>query len=224
MSTLEKKINYQFKDFFLLQTALTHSSFANENRRSGLFSNERCEFLGDSILGMLVARYLYMKKPEMAEGDMTRLRAELVCESSLVGVADEWELGQHLRLGKGEISNGGRTRPSILADAVEAVIAAVYLDGGIYAASELVNTFILTPFENKAVQLKIDYKTELQEQIQKNKQSVSYVLIGEEGPDHNKIFYVEVMVEGEKKGKGTGKSKKEAEQDAARMALEVLGI
>ena len=220
METLEARLGYTFQDRSLLQQALTHSSYANENR-GGLGSNERLEFLGDSILGMVTADHLYPAHPDLPEGDLTRTRAALVCEESLVEVADRLELGKFLRLGRGEAAGGGRERPSIRADAVEAVLAAVYLDGGLAEARKIVQRFILARETEKAVTR--DYKTALQELVQRESgQVLAYRLIGQSGPDHAKVFTVEVDLNGKAVGRGTGHSKKEAEQMAARSAVEML--
>ena len=219
---LENAIGYHFQNITLLQNALTHSSYANERWHDNLKSNERLEFLGDSILGMVVAKYLYQTFPDRPEGELTRMRADLVCETSLAQMANSLHLGQYLLLGHGEEQGGGRNRPSILSDAMEAVIAASYLDGGMEAAAALIHRFLL---QRNAARLQgnMDYKTALQELIQQKKnQSISYVLIGETGPDHNKHFSVEVMLNGQTIGSGTGSSKKRAEQDAARNALDTL--
>lgn len=223
MEELEKKLEYEFSDRGYLTTALTHSSYANENRRSGAQCNERLEFLGDSILGMTVAKYLFSKYPDMPEGPMTRLRAELVCEESLHEVAKQLDLGRYMRLGHGEEQCGGRTRPSILADAVEAVLAAVYLDGGQQAAEKIVFRYILDPHEHGIGYVDHDYKTRLQELVQKKSgQTLVYKLLSESGPDHNKVFVSQVLLNGQAAGSGEGRSKKEAEQAAARAALERL--
>ena len=222
MKTLEDVLGYTFKDKNLLVNALTHSSYANENRASGATSNERLEFLGDSILGMVTAEHLFRTHPDMPEGELTRTRAALVCEGSLHQVAKTWGLGQYLRLGKGEESGGGRERTSILADAVEAVLAAMYLDGGIGTARKTIHRFILTG-EERAEAANRDYKTTLQELVQKESgQVLSYRLTGESGPDHAKTFLVEVSLNGKSVGQGAGRSKKEAEQMAARAAIERL--
>lgn len=224
MEKLETKLGYEFKDKSLLSTALTHSSYANENKRKNLKNNERLEFLGDSVLGMTVANYLYRNRPDMPEGKMTRLRAELVCEQSLAKVAERLSLGEYMLLGKGEELGGGRTRPSITADAVEAVIAAVFLDGGYKCASELIYKYILKPFEAGQEFSDRDNKTELQEIIQrKSGQILTYENIGEEGPDHNKTFTFAVSLNGSVIGRGSGRNKKEAEQAAAGDALEKIG-
>ena len=222
MKELEKKLNYTFKNSELLKNALTHSSYANENRAEGISSNERLEFLGDSVLGFVTAKHLYSMQPTLSEGKMTRLRAELVCEQSLHGVALDLDLGRYLRMGHGEEKNGGRTRPSILADAVEAVIAAMFLDGGIAAPESFIERMILSP-ESIEAHHAADYKTELQELVQqKPDQLLRYIAAGESGPDHNKLFLSEVCLNGEIIGSGSGKTKKEAEQAAAREALKKL--
>ena len=222
MKTLEEKLGYTFQNRALLENALTHSSCANESR-GRLQSNERLEFLGDSILGMVVADHLYRNHPDLPEGVLTRTRAALVCEDSLVVVAEELGLGQYLRLGKGEEAGGGRNRPSIRADAVEAVLAAVYLDGGIGSARKIIQKYILSR-EVAGLTKPRDYKTALQELVQRESgQMLAYRLTGEEGPDHNKRFFVEVTLNGKGVGQGSGRSKKEAEQMAAKAAVEMLG-
>ena len=222
MKELEKRLNYTFKNSELLKNALTHSSYANENRAEGISSNERLEFLGDSVLGFVTAKHLYSMQPTLSEGKMTRLRAELVCEQSLHGVALDLDLGRYLRMGHGEEKNGGRTRPSILADAVEAVIAAMFLDGGIAAPESFIERMILSP-ESIEAHHAADYKTELQELIQqKNGQVLTYAPTGESGPDHAKAFSASVSLNGEVIGEGSGRTKKEAEQAAACQALKKL--
>ena len=221
MEKLEEKLGYTFRDRSLLENALTHSSYANENKALGLQSNERLEFLGDSVLGMVTADYLFRTHPDLPEGDLTRTRAALVCEGSLVEVAHQLELGSYLKLGKGEDAGGGRERPSIVADAVEAVLAAVYLDGGIGSARKIIQKFILDREEEKGGSR--DYKTALQELVQRESgQVLTYRLIGSHGPDHAKVFQVEVDLNGAPVGGGEGHSKKEAEQNAARAAIEKL--
>ena len=220
MEKLEEKLGYTFHDRQLLENALTHSSYANENKSKGETSNERLEFLGDSVLGMVVADHLYRTHPNMPEGELTRTRAALVCEDSLVEVAAQLELGQYLKLGRGEDAGGGRKRPSIQADAVEAVIAAVYLDGGIGSARKLITNFILTNNEREQEGAIRDFKTALQELVQRESGRVlSYRLMGESGPDHAKVFSVEVDLDGTPIGAGEGRSKKEAEQNAAKAAM-----
>ena len=222
MKQLEEKLGYKFKNRALLLNALTHSSYANENREEGVPSNERLEFLGDSVLGFTAAKHLYAVEPSLPEGKMTRLRAELVCEHSLYGVARELDLGAYLRMGHGEEKNGGRQRASILADATESVIAAIFLDGGIEAAVSFVERMVLSPEAVKAHHAS-DYKTELQELVQrKPDQQLKYTDAGESGPDHDKVFLSEVSLNGELIGRGSGRTKKEAEQAAACRALERL--
>lgn len=224
MEELEKKLGYSFKDKTLLETALSHSSYANENRAEGLESNERLEFLGDSVLGQIVAAYLYRNYPKMPEGQMTRLRAELVCETSLYEVSKKLELGRYIKLGRGEEHTGGRGRESILADAVEAIIAAIYLDGGLEAAKRFIDRYILTGFEAEEIHSVTDYKTALQERVQRSAgQILSYELVSESGPDHRKTFTMRVDLNGCPIGEGSGKTKKEAEQNAARSGLGAIG-
>ena len=219
---LEIAIGYRFRDISLLQNALTHSSYANERWHNSLMSNERLEFLGDSILGMTVAEHLNRSFPDRPEGELTRMRADMVCEQTLASVAAQLGLGQHLLLGHGEEQGGGRTRPSILADAVESIIAACYLDGGSEAAVKFIQTFIFCHVPVKRLH-NMDFKTTLQEQVQRKKnQIITYTLVGTSGPDHDKQFVVEVSINGVSAGTGTGSSKKRAEQDAARKALETL--
>ncbi len=218
---LETAIGYQFKNITLLQNALTHSSYANEHWHDSLKSNERLEFLGDSILGMVVAQYLYRTFPDRLEGDLTRMRADMVCEGSLAQIAQRIGLGKHLLLGNGEEQSGGRNRPSILADAVESVLAACFLDGGMEAAEQFIQTFVLCNVPSGKPH-NLDYKTAFQELVQQKKdQHIAYRLVGESGPDHHKEFAVEVSVNGKVVGKGIGSSKKRAEQEAARQAMEV---
>ena len=219
---LEAAIGYHFNNIGLLQNALSHSSYANERYHNSLMSNERLEFLGDSILGMLVADYLYRTFPNRPEGELTRMRADMVCEKTLAAVANGLGLGQHLLLGKGEASGGGRSRNSILADAVESVIAACYLDGGMAAAVRFVEKFILVNVPVNKMH-NADYKTALQELVQQRKNQVlSYAMVGQSGPDHDKQFVVELSLNGSVVGTGKGSSKKRAEQDAARAAMEKL--
>ena len=216
---LEAAIGYRFHNISLLQNALTHSSFANERYHNSLMSNERLEFLGDSVLGMVVADYLYRNFPDRPEGELTRMRADMVCERALAEVANRLALGQHLMLGHGEERCGGRNRDSILADAVESVIAAAYVDGGMEAAVGFIRKFILCDVPAERLR-NADYKTALQELVQQKKnQSLSYVLVGESGPDHDKKFIVEVSLNDEVVGCGSGSSKKRAEQEAARAAI-----
>ena len=219
---LETAIGYRFRNISLLQNALTHSSYANERWHNSLLSNERLEFLGDSVLGMLVAEYLYRTFPDRPEGELTRMRADMVCEKTLANVANSIGLGEHLLLGHGEEQSKGRTRNSILADAMESVIAACFLDGGMAAAEGIVKRFILTEVPVKKMH-NADYKTALQELVQQKKNQVlAYSLIGESGPDHDKQFVVAVSLNGKPVGQGTGTSKKRAEQMAAQAAIALL--
>lgn len=224
MESLEKKLGYTFRDKTLLAEALHHSSYANEHRGRGISSNERLEFLGDSVLGFVTAEFLFLRHPDLPEGDLTRIRAALVCEESLHEVAQSLQLGAYLKLGRGEEAGGGRNRTSILADATEAVFAAVYLDGGIEAASALIHRVLLDCEREEVVEEKRkDYKTALQELVQRQPDQVlTYRMAGEQGPDHNKTFVAEVLLNGAVAGSGEGHSKKEAEQSAARAALERL--
>ena len=224
MRELEKKLNYTFRDPGLLGEALSHSSYANEHRSAGLRSNERLEFLGDSVLGFVTAEFLFLQHPDLPEGDLTRIRAALVCEQSLYEVARKLDLGRYLKLGRGEEAGGGRERTSILADATEAVFAAVYLDGGIGAASTLIHRVLLDAEKEEVVEeRRRDYKTALQELVQRQADQVlTYRMIGEEGPDHYKTFLAEVLLNGTQVGTGSGHSKKEAEQSAAKAALRKL--
>ena len=219
---LENAIGYRFQNIQLLHNALTHSSYANERWHNSLLSNERLEFLGDSVLGMLVAEYLFRNFPDRPEGELTRMRADMVCEQTLAAAANKIGIGEHLMLGHGEERLGGRNRNSILADAMESVIAACFLDGGIQAALKVVQQFILVEVPVKKLH-NADYKTALQELVQQKKNQVlSYKLVGESGPDHDKKFEVEVSLNGSVVGRGSGSSKKRAEQSAAASALQKL--
>ncbi len=219
---LETAIGYRFQNITLLQNALTHSSYANEYWHNSLKSNERLEFLGDSILGMVVAEHLYRNFPDRPEGELTRMRADMVCEQALAAIADRLSLGTHLLLGHGEEQSGGRTRASILADAVESVIAASFLDGGMDAAKSFIEKFVLCDVPVTRLH-NADYKTALQELVQQKKNQVlSYSLVGESGPDHDKRFEVAVSLNGQVIGQGSGSSKKRAEQEAACAAFQKL--
>lgn len=223
LETLETALGYQFKKRTLLESALTHSSFSNESKGRVTACNERLEFLGDSVLGFTIANYLYAHYPNLPEGQLTKLRAELVCEPSLLKVANRLQLGAYLRLGKGEDQNGGRTRASILADAVEALFAAILLDSNIHTAESIVLSLLDENLKTTKPGTTADYKTALQELVQrKSDQTLSYHLLSATGPDHQKVFQVEVQLNGKAIGTGSGKSKKEAEQAAAGVALETL--
>ncbi len=226
LEPLEKKLDYKFKNIKLLKTALTHSSYTNEHNMKNTENNERLEFLGDTILSLIVSQYLYKKYPNYPEGELTKIRAKVVCESSLAFVAKKIDLGEFLLLGKGEEVTGGRSRESILADASEALMGAIYLDSDFQG----VNNLMLKKFENDLVHavakgsLFIDYKTDLQENLQKRtKSQIEYKIKKEEGPDHDKIFYIDVIVNNKSVGTGSGRNKKEAEQMAAKEALLILG-
>ena len=219
---LEVALGYKFQNITLLQNALTHSSYANERWHNSLLSNERLEFLGDSILGMVVAEYLFTNFPDRPEGELTRMRADMVCETSLAAIAARLNLGEHLLLGHGEERFGGRSRASILADAVESVIAAAFLDGGMQPAADIITRFVLCDVPVTKLH-NVDYKTALQELVQQKKnQTLCYRLVGESGPDHDKVFVAQVLLNDQVVGEGSGSSKKRAEQDAARTALEKL--
>ena len=222
MQELERKLGYRFRSGALLAEALRHSSYANEHRGAESVSNERLEFLGDSVLGFVTAEYLFARHRDSPEGELTRIRADLVCERNLAEAAATIELGSYLLLGHGEEQGGGRTRDSILADAVESVIAASFLDGGMMAALGFIQRFILVQVPVTKLH-NVDYKPQFQELVQqKRNQVISYALIGEYGPDHDKRFDVEVSLNGAVVGKGSGSSKKRAEQDAAKNAIAVL--
>lgn len=221
MTDFERRIGYEFKDKSLLKRALTHSSYANE-KGTGL-QNERLEFLGDSVLGFITAEYLFDHYKDKAEGDLTKKRAYAVCEKTLFGYAEKIGLGDMILLGRGEERTGGRHRPSVVSDAFEAVIAAIYLDGGIENARKFVLPFIEIASEAKPVFK--DYKSTLQEVLQQNPtEKFEYIVVGESGPDHNKEFIVEVHLNSNVIGTGKGSSKKRAEQEAARSALELMGL
>ncbi len=223
MSELQEKIGYRFKNEELLFEALSHSSFANENRERN--SNERLEFLGDSVLSIVVSDYIFKHFSHIPEGELSKLRASLVCENALFEFSKTIDLGKYILLGKGEELTGGRERPSIVSDAFEAVIAAIYLDGGMDTAREYVLSFIPDNITPKGSNAFHDYKTILQEVIQRNpEEKIIYFLKGESGPDHDKHFTVQVMLNNNVIGEGSGRSKKAAEQSAAKEALELMGI
>lgn len=222
-SEFEKKCNYTFHNKKLLAEALTHSSYANEEKRSS-HNNERLEFLGDSVLSIVVSEFLFKKYPNIPEGELSKLRASIVCEQSLFEFAKQIDLSHYILLGKGEENTGGRERPSIVSDAFEAVIAAIFLDGGMECVKPYILSFLPEHLNPKQSLNFSDYKTTLQEVIQQNREEkVEYVLIAESGPDHNKTFEVEVHLNSNVIGKGIGKSKKQAEQLAAKEALSLMG-
>ena len=223
LEEFQGKIRYYFNDKELLIEALSHSSYANEKRK-GRNSNERLEFLGDSVLSIVVSQYLFEHFTHLPEGELTKIRASLVCEKSLYEFAKQIDLGEHILLGKGEENTGGRERVSILADAFEAVIAAVFLDGGLEAAKRHILKFIPKDIDDRKPVSFSDHKTILQEIIQKNpEEKVEYKLVGQSGPDHNKAFKVQVRLNSNVIGTGIGRSKKEAGQMAAKEALELMG-
>ena len=222
MQELERKLGYRFRSGALLAEALRHSSYANEHRGAESVSNERLEFLGDSVLGFVTAEYLFARHPDSPEGELTRIRADLVCERNLAEAAATIELGSYLLLGHGEEQGGGRKRDSIVSDAMESVIAASFMDGGFAAAKEIIDRLILSNIP-KGRPRNFDYKTAFQELVQRKKdQQIHYELTGESGPDHDKHFEVEVLLNGKAVGHGVGSSKKRAEQAAAEAAIEAL--
>ncbi len=221
LNELERKIGYQFQNVEYLETAVCHSSYANEKHMNRLADNERFEFLGDAVLEIVVSEFLFYEYPQESEGVLTRKRASIVCEQTLALCAKEIDLGSYLRLGKGEERTGGRKRNSITSDAMEALIGAIYLDGGFANAKEFIKNYILIDIENK--QLFYDSKTILQEIVQSQGNcELSYRLIKEEGPDHDKRFEVEALIGGRVLGKGSGSTKKSAEQEAAYHTILVL--
>ena len=223
MKTLEEKINYTFKNKDLLKEALTHSSYANDCQLG--YNNERMEFLGDAVLSLVSAQYLYERYPDWPEGDLSKLRSSLVCTQSLSDFAREIDLGNYLLLGRGEEKTGGGDRSSNLENAFEALIAAIYLDGGMEPAKKHVMNFVLREIKHHSSEESFkDYKTVLQEIIQRNpEENLTYILTDESGPDHDKSFTVEVHLNSNVIGTGTGKSKKQAEQMAAKEALKLMG-
>jgi ribonuclease-3 len=217
LNEFEEHIGYHFKNLGLLRQALTHSSYANEKHMKKLSDNERLEFLGDAVLEIISSEFLYHNYPDVPEGQLTKLRASIVCEPTLAMCTQEMNLGEYLYLGKGEDQTGGRMRKSVLSDALEAVIGAIYLDGGFANAKEFVEKYILTDIEHK--KLFYDSKTILQEVVQGEHEQLRYELVGESGPDHAKSFAVEVWIGNQKISEGSGQTKKAAEQDAAYHAL-----
>lgn len=226
LEEVERKMEYTFQDKGLLILALTHSSYANELKKGSNENNERLEFLGDAVLDMMVSEYMFRQFPNMPEGELTKLRAAVVCEGSLAELARKFGLGRCILLGKGEESTGGRNRDSILADAFEAVIGAVCIDGGIAAATSYISRFMVEQIAlTKHNFRSLDCKTHLQELIQKtSKVPLQYMIVSEEGPDHDKLFVAEVNHDGKILGRGNGKSKKEAEQNAANNALDHMNV
>ena len=221
LKELEKRIGYKFQDFSLLKHALMHSSYTNEKHLPKYQCNERLEFLGDAVLELVSSEFLFLENPKEPEGKLTKTRASMVCEPSLAFCARDIELGSYLLLGKGEEATGGRTRESVTSDAMEALIGAIYLDGGFANAKEFIYKFILSDLENK--KLFFDSKTILQEIVQADcNKPITYQLLKEEGPDHNKAFYVKVFIGDVDYGTGKGRTKKAAEQQAAYQAILAL--
>ena len=217
LKELEEKIGYEFKKKELLRQALTHSSFSNEQKINKYKNYERLEFLGDAVLELLSSQFFFETYQDMPEGDMTRMRSSMVCELALAWCARDISLGDYLLLGKGEEATGGRTRDSIISDVMEALIGALYLDGGLERANAFVKRYILSDLENK--QLFYDSKTLLQEQVQKEGRTLIYELVSETGPDHDKVFVMEARIDGQVAGRGEGRNKKSAQQQAAYQAL-----
>ncbi|MCI8722695.1 MAG: ribonuclease III [Ruminococcus sp.] len=218
LKELEKKIGYEFRDFSLLRRAMMHSSYTNEKHLPKFQCNERLEFLGDAVLELVSSEFLFLENPKISEGELTKTRASMVCEPSLAFCARDLQLGEYLLLGKGEEATGGRGRDSITSDSMEALIGAIYLDGGFTNAKEFIHRFILSDLEHK--KLFFDSKTILQEIVQADMgESITYRLVGEEGPDHNKAFRVEVRIGETCCGAGKGRTKKAAEQEAAYQAI-----
>lgn len=220
LKQLQEKLGYTFKDITLLKKALTHSSYANERKINKIDDYERLEFLGDAVLELVTSEFLYHENPEMPEGQLTKLRASYVCEPSLAMCAKSLELGSYLYLGRGEENTGGRGRSSILCDVMEAIIGAIFLDAGIEVAKEYIYRIILKDLDDKV--LFYDAKTNLQEKIQKMGKQIHYEIVKEEGPEHEKIYYVEVYMDDQVIGSGNGQNKKTAEQDAAYQALKLM--
>ncbi len=217
LKELEKKIGYEFTEKRLLGQAVTHSSFSNEQKINKYKNYERLEFLGDAVLELLSSQFFFETYPDMSEGEMTRLRSSMVCEPALAFCARDLDLGKYILLGKGEEATGGRKRDSITSDVMEAVLGAIYLDGGLLEADKFVRKFILSDLENK--QLFYDSKTLLQEQVQKEGKTLTYELVSESGPDHEKVFVVEAVIDGKTVGRGQGRNKKTAQQQAAYQVL-----
>ena len=217
LKEFQARIGYEFNNINLLRQALTHSSYANEKHMKKLSDNERLEFLGDAVLEVVSSEFLYQNYTDVPEGELTKLRASIVCEPTLALCTKEMDLGRYIYLGKGEDHTGGRKRKSILSDALEAVIGAIYLDGGLDKAKCFIQKYVLTDMEKK-IEF-VDSKTRLQEKVQAVSKTLEYVLVSEEGPAHDKKYTIDVYINGEKYGTGVGRSKKSAEQHAAYEAL-----
>ncbi|WP_339227677.1 ribonuclease III [Oceanobacillus sp. FSL K6-2867] len=220
---LQKELNLTFNNHNLIKQAFTHSSYVNEHRNVAFSDNERLEFLGDAVLELGVSQYLYRKNKNMPEGEMTKLRAAIVCEPSLVNFAQELNFGKYLLLGKGEEQTGGRNRPAILADVFEAFLGSLYLDQGFDKALNFLEEHVFPKIKKGAFSHAMDYKSQLQELVQQNKnQTIEYKIVDEKGPSHNKEFIAQVIIKGENAGQGIGRTKKEAEQRAAKYALDSI--
>ncbi|SES74296.1 RNAse III [Oceanobacillus limi] len=223
VAQLEQQLNVTFHNHSLLKQAFTHSSYVNEHRDQSFSDNERLEFLGDAVLELGVSQYLYRKNPTMPEGEMTKLRASIVCEPSLYNFAKELQFGNHLFLGKGEELTGGRDRPALLADVFEAFLGALYLDQGFDTALQFLEQNVFPKIDTGAFSYGMDYKSQLQEFVQQEKnQKIEYHIIEEKGPSHNKEFVAEVIVKEGITGMGVGRTKKEAEQRAAKKVLDTF--
>ncbi len=224
VKTLEQKLNYTFKDVELLKNALIHPSYVNERHLERIYSNQRLEFFGDSVLSLVVSEYIFTHLKTFPEGKLTELRSRVVCEDSLAKMAERLDVGAYLILGKGEIKSGGRARPSTLSDAMEAIIAAVYLDGGFEAAKKLVLDNLLDDIKefSKTGEVTVNFKSVLQELVQSEGKALTYKVVGESGPEHAKSFTVAAIIDDKQVSIGSGSSKKRAEQDAAKAAYELL--
>ncbi|XKH51450.1 ribonuclease III [Chryseomicrobium palamuruense] len=223
VAEFQKQTEFVFTNESLLFEAFTHSSYVNEHRRKSFIDNERLEFLGDAVLELAVSQYLFHRYPKMTEGELTKLRASIVCEPSLVHLANELDLGSYILLGKGEENTGGRNRPALLADVFEALVGALYLDQGLDKVIELLETVMFPKVEVGAFSKVSDYKSQLQELVQQdNSGQLKYEIIEEKGPAHNRIFISQVSLDAEPLGEGSGRSKKEAEQQAAQLAIQKL--
>lgn len=223
--SLQDRLSICFENDKYLRQAFTHSSYVNENKKNRLQDNERLEFLGDAVLELTVSDYLFKSFPNIAEGELTKLRSAIVCESSLVELAESLNFGDYILLGKGEELSGGRQRPALLEDVFESFIGALYLDKGIESVRDFLDRFVFPKIDNGFYNQKQDYKSKLQEHIQQNSSAdIIYQIVDEQGPAHDVEFRTEVIVDNKVLGKGSGKSKKESEQKAARQALEKLGV
>ncbi|WP_188454422.1 ribonuclease III [Virgibacillus oceani] len=223
VARLEKQLDIKFNNHDLIKQAFTHSSYVNEHRAETFSDNERLEFLGDAVLELGVSQYLYRNNPNMAEGEMTKLRASIVCEPSLNNFARDLQFGDYLLLGKGEEQTGGRTRPALLADAFEAFLGALYLDQGFDVSLQFLTNYVFPKISTGAFSHAMDYKTQLQEFVQQYRNAtIEYNIVNENGPSHDREFVSQVLIKGKVSGKGIGRTKKEAEQRAAKQALDTF--